>query len=138
MQSAIKHLVLGTLFLFNLFAVVGCGSMCASTPDCEFHAYGGLRDRQDRVNGRVASLFDPAIASPGYVPEEAPLPPAEPEQTDDRDEEATGDDDADTEKEPWEKELQKELDEMKLPTDEIPDAKGDGSGSDSGDSFEEI
>lgn len=128
MQSPIKPRVLGTLLLFSLFAVVGCGSMCVSAPDCEFHAFGGLRDRQDRVNGRVASLFDPAIASPGYIPEEAPLPPEDPDEVDDSSDDSAEEEDPNAEEEPWQKDLREELDKLKFP-DEVPDAKGGGSGS---------
>jgi|GEM_PF-4220950 len=139
MQSAVKHLLLGTLCLFSLCALVGCGSMCMSTQDCEFHAFGGLRDRQDRVNGRVASLFDPAIASPGYVPEEAPLPPLEPDELGDPGGEKPGEDPlGKEEEEPWEKELRKELDEMKLPSDELGAGSRGGGEVDPGGLSEEI
>lgn len=65
---------------FKLIAVlaasmlVGCASMCDSTYDCHYHAFGGMRERQDRVNGRVASLFDPAPALPPIASTDAPLP----------------------------------------------------------------
>lgn len=141
MQPATRLLTASTLFLLSLFSV-GCGSMCVSTPDCEFHAYGGLRDRQDRVNGRVASLFDPAAASPGYVPAEEPLPPAETDGTDssdDDDDDGGFDDDT---KEPWEQDLQKELDKMNLPSDDSLEPGGSADGDDSADDgsagFEEI
>jgi hypothetical protein len=42
-----------------LSAVVGC-SICASPYDDYYAAYGGLRTRANMVEGRVASLFDPA------------------------------------------------------------------------------
>lgn len=51
-------LAIATLFVFS----AGCASMCDSSLDCDFHAFGGMRDRHDRVNGRVASLFEPAAA----------------------------------------------------------------------------
>ena len=54
--------------------LVGCASMCDSTFDCHYHAFGGMRDRQDRVNGRVGSLFDPAPALPPIASVDAPLP----------------------------------------------------------------
>ncbi len=42
--------------------------MCDSSYDCDFHAFGGLRDRQDRAHRRVSSIFDPATASASIVP----------------------------------------------------------------------
>jgi len=52
----------------QLLAVCGCltllgcwgCSMCASPYDCQYAAYGGLRERTDMVHGRVGSVFDPA------------------------------------------------------------------------------
>ena len=79
MQVAIKILFVTLLCLMNF----GCGSMCQSTYDCDFHAFGGMRDRQDRVNGRVGSILEPAAALPGQVPEEVPLPPEERLNSDD-------------------------------------------------------
>ena len=46
----------------------GCASMCDSSFDCDFHAFGGIRDRIDRRHGRVGSVFDPASAQPAVVP----------------------------------------------------------------------
>ena len=46
----------------------GCASMCDSSYDCDFHAFGGMRERMDRKNGRVSSIFDPAAARPSVVP----------------------------------------------------------------------
>ncbi len=38
-----------------------CGfAMCANSHDCDYAAYGGLRQRTDMVHGRVGSVFDPA------------------------------------------------------------------------------
>lgn len=53
--------------------VSGCASMCDSSFDCDFHAFGGMRDRIDRKNGRVGSIFDPASAQPSVVPAVDPL-----------------------------------------------------------------
>jgi len=55
-------------------SLAGCASMCDSSLDCDFHAFGGMRDRQDRVHGRVASLFDPAAALASTVPPMEGLP----------------------------------------------------------------
>lgn len=69
MSQALKLIaVLATSML------VGCASMCDSTYDCHYHAFGGMRERQDRVNGRVASLFDPAPALPSIASADTPLP----------------------------------------------------------------
>ena len=62
----------------------GCASMCDSRLDCDYHAYGGLRERQDRVNGRVDSIFDPApstlaATTESSVPELEPTPAPESE-----------------------------------------------------------
>jgi hypothetical protein len=43
----------------SLLSTVGC-AICASPHDCKYAAYGGLRERTDHVNGRVASVIDPA------------------------------------------------------------------------------
>ena len=48
------------LILFTS-ASIGC-AMCQGPFDDHFSAYGGLRDRQDRVHGRVGSRFDPAAS----------------------------------------------------------------------------
>lgn len=53
---------------------MGC-AMCESSLDNDFHAYGGMRDRIDRVHGRVGSIFDPASAQPSAPYEEPALPP---------------------------------------------------------------
>ncbi len=57
-----------------LTLATGCASMCDSSHDCDFHAFGGMRDRHDRVNGRVGSIFDPASAQPSIVPPQEELP----------------------------------------------------------------
>ena len=58
----------------------GCGAVCKNT-DCNFHAYGGIRDRIDRVHGRVGSAFDPAesLAAPARPIDD--LPPLEDESS---------------------------------------------------------
>lgn len=65
-------------FVAGIAAVVmsmtGCASMCDSSLDCDYHAFGGMRDRQDRAHGRVASLFDPAAALESVVPPVNGLP----------------------------------------------------------------
>ena len=86
MQFATRLLILASL----LFMASGCGSMCVSTQDANFHAYGGVRNRSDLVNGRVASLFDAASALPGVPVVEEPLPPDESQRS-------TDDDDSDDE-----------------------------------------
>ena len=53
---------------------LGCASMCDSSMDCQYNAYGGVRDRVDRVNGRVASRFDPATSLEPVLVTEEPLP----------------------------------------------------------------
>lgn len=59
----------------------GCASMCDSSFDCDFHAFGGLRDRVDRTHGRVGSIFDPAEALAAPV---SPMPvPAQVMDSDD-------------------------------------------------------
>lgn len=89
MHSAIRYLILASLLL----VASGCGSMCVSTQDANFHAYGGVRNRQDLVNGRVASLYDPAAALPGDPVVEKPLPPEdESPSSDDSDDEESMDD----------------------------------------------
>lgn len=75
-----------------LLLATGCGSMCITTQDANFHAYGGVRDRQDLVNGRVASLLDPAAALPGVPVIEEPLPPEEKSEDDKQAEDASMDD----------------------------------------------
>ena len=56
------------LSIIVLFAgCLGC-AMCDGSLDCNYHAYGGMRDRIDRVEGRVASLFDPAASLESVVP----------------------------------------------------------------------
>lgn len=66
------------LALIPLSLCVGCASMCDSSMDAQYHAYGGLYDRVDRVNGRVGSQFDPAeTVAPAEVEDfdpAAPLP----------------------------------------------------------------
>lgn len=64
---------------------LGCASVCDSSLDCDFHAFGGVRDRHDRVNGRVESIFDPAPALAAVAPVEKPLPPADSTNGDDGD-----------------------------------------------------
>ena len=51
---------------------LGC-AMCDSSLDDQYSAYGGVRDRVDRVNGRVASLFDPAASLDAVVAGDQPL-----------------------------------------------------------------
>ena len=48
------------LILFTI-ASIGC-AMSKGTFDDHFAAYGGQRDRLDRVHGRVGSLLDPAAS----------------------------------------------------------------------------
>ena len=71
MRDAIK--ILTTAFVSMC---VGC-AMCESSMDGDFHAYGGSRDRIDRVNGRVGSLFDPAAAVEAVPFVEQTLPPVD-------------------------------------------------------------
>lgn len=79
MKSAIHVFLLASFLLIS----TGCGSMCVSNQDANFHAYGGVRDRQDLIHGRVASLFDPAAALPSVPVDEKPLPPEESRSSDD-------------------------------------------------------
>ena len=71
----------------TLLATGGC-AVCAHPYDCDYAAYGGLRQRTNMAQGRVASVFDPASeisyerpaeqsppASPGSVGEAADMPP---------------------------------------------------------------
>lgn len=55
-------------------ASAGCASMCDGSLDCDYHAFGGVRDRFDRVSGRVGSVFAPAAAMAPPVYREEPLP----------------------------------------------------------------
>ena len=51
---------------------LGC-AMCDSSLDDQYSAYGGVRDRTDRINGRVASLFDPAASLDAVAAVNQPL-----------------------------------------------------------------
>lgn len=62
------------VILLAISASIGCVSMCDSSLDCQYNAYGGVRDRIDRTNGRVASIFDPAAAAVAPPVVEEPLP----------------------------------------------------------------
>lgn len=106
----------------------GCASMCDSSYDCDFHAFGGMRDRIDRKNGRVGSVFDPAAALPGERPTGTLLPPmTSPADSDDSS--AVSDED-DSEEESELKPLLDKLDEL----DDLPtigdDTDSEGSGDD--------
>ena len=59
-----------------LLSCTGC-AMCASPYDCQYVAYGGVRERTDMVHGRVASVYAPAadINHAVYVPAEEYVPP---------------------------------------------------------------
>ena len=95
----------------------GCASMCDDSHDCDFHAYGGMRDRQDRVCGRVASVFDPAAANPSTAPVLEPLPP---DLTSDEDLEDSDDGAADGDIE--DSGLSDEIiDDLKNKTEELPE-----------------
>lgn len=73
------------LILFILGTSIGCVSMCDSSLDCQYNAYGGVHDRIDRVNGRVGSIFDAATAAEApTIPEEL-LPPEPSTLSDDSD-----------------------------------------------------
>ena len=64
----------------------GCASMCDSSFDCDYHAFGGMRDRIDRKDGRVGSIFDPASALPSVVtPQEVLAPDGQAANTDNPD-----------------------------------------------------
>ncbi len=45
-----------------LLASLGC-TMCANPHDCKYAAFGGVRQRSDRVHGRLGSDIDPAPES---------------------------------------------------------------------------
>ena len=107
---------LNMILIVLVTLVTGCATMCDDSHDCDFHAYGGMRDRQDRVHGRVASLFDPAAATPSLVPLMEPLPP-DPSASE---EEAAEDGPADGEVD--DSGLTEELfDDLKERTDELPE-----------------
>lgn len=126
MQVAIKILVVSFLCLMNF----GCGSMCQSTYDCDFHAFGGMRDRHDRANGRVASLLEPAAALPSQVPEEAPLP-LEDRLVGDQEVgsgvDSSGSEDGSLGESEFRNRLLDELDKL----EELPSDTGDSTGNDS-------
>lgn len=110
------------LSLLGLFTLAtGCASMCDSRFDCDYHAFGGMRDRHDRTNGRVGSILDPASALPSIVPPQEPLPYVEDRLNLSDDE--TSDDDTDDDSSDGEglkDRLLDELDEM----DDLPDLPG--------------
>ena len=62
------HKAVAVVVLLASLAVCGCASMCDSSYDCDYHAFGGMRDRVDRTHGRVGSVFDPAQAAPSILP----------------------------------------------------------------------
>ena len=111
-----------------LMLATGCASMCDSQFDNDFHAFGGMRDRHDRTNGRVGSIFDPASAQPSIVPPLQPLADVEDRPNlsdDDEDDSGEGDtDDDSSEGGDLKDRLLDELDEL----DDLPDLPGeDGS-----------
>ena len=60
----------------TLLVTGGC-AVCAHPYDCDYAAYGGLRQRTDMSQGRVASVFDPASEISYETPAEQ-SPPASP------------------------------------------------------------
>lgn len=76
------HHAYRTSFALLFSMSVGCASLCDSSLDCEYHAFGGMRDRRDRVNGRVGSLFDPTASRAADVTVLEPLPLVDESQTD--------------------------------------------------------
>lgn len=64
--------------------------MCDASFDCDYHAFGGMRDRLDRTNGRVSSIFEPAAAQASVLPPPAVLPPYEQRKSLTEDEESSG------------------------------------------------
>ena len=61
-----KRLLACLVALFVLSDLLGC-AMCKNPYDCEFAAYGGVHQRTDYRNGRVASRFDPAPTVDGPI-----------------------------------------------------------------------
>jgi hypothetical protein len=62
-----------------LLGCVGC-TMCASPFDCQYVAYGGVRERTDMIHGRVGSRFDPAPEINHVRPEQQSPTPAGPQE----------------------------------------------------------
>lgn len=130
------HVAIKLLISVYILSIVGCGSMCNTTPDCEFHAYGGMRDRHDRVNGRVGSLFAPAAADPSIVPPEEFLPPLDVDSPDDPDDVPPGSDDGSVEESELGKKLIDELDKLDDLPEVDPPKSGSGSEPDAEGGFE--
>jgi len=107
-----------------LTLATGCASMCDSSFDCDYHAFGGMRDRHDRSNGRVGSIFDPAAAQPSIVPPQESLPYVQDRiniSGDEDDADENSDDSSDGED--LKDSLLDELEEM----DDLPDLPGSDS-----------
>ena len=87
------------LLLVCVVAHVGCVAMCQNSYDCYYGAYGGVRDRIDRVHGRVGSIFDPAASLDEVIrrPEEPLMAPPRPETPAEEADDVDFDDDLDDE-----------------------------------------
>ena len=123
-----------------LFAMsVGCVSWCDGSFDCDYHAFGGMRDRHDRVNGRVGSLFDPAASLDAVLTVQEPLPLLDESPADGQSESSGINTDPDTgevEDSGLTEELLDELRQMReLPNVPLPEGT---SATDDGPSFDEI
>jgi hypothetical protein len=85
------------LLISLIAACIGC-AMCDSGLDRNYAAYGGVRDRMDRVDGRVGSILGPAAAQDlvdrsGEEAFETFVPPSTPTVDDDREQYSPIDDD---------------------------------------------
>lgn len=113
----------------SLFITCGC-AVCASSHDCKYAAYGGIRERADMVRGRVGSVFDPApeishVDRSGQSPQRVDPDFDAPELWDDEDRDAAAESDEPTVEDPDRTETPPSL----LPDDdatELPDIPNDG------------
>lgn len=118
-----------TVLLALLLLLPGCASMCDSRYDADFHAFGGMRDRIDRTDGRVGSVFDPADAQSAVVPPELTSPPSSPHELPIPD--STGETDSSEESQELRRRLLDQLDRI----DQLPTIPNDASPSSSNDAI---
>lgn len=106
-------------------ACVGC-AMCDSGLDRNYAAYGGVRDRVDRVDGRVGSILGPAdsqdlVDRSGEEAFEPFIPPSTPTVDDDREQYSPIDDDQSND-------LLRKLEELGGDLLELPEQSTDDGG----------